>query len=57
MNNVIYILDRLHDVVFNLLMLIVAPILIVVLLTRKLVVDIKNKIIILNDSYKGKNNE
>jgi hypothetical protein len=57
MNNVIYIVDRLHDVVFNLLMLIVAPILIVVLLTRKLVVDIKNKIIILNDSYKGKNNE
>lgn len=44
MNNIIYILDRLHDVVFNLLMLIVAPILIVVLLTRKLVVDIKNKI-------------
>ncbi len=57
MNNIIYILDRLHDVVFNLLMLIVAPILIIVLLTRKLVVDIKNKIIILNDSYKGKNNE
>lgn len=57
MNNVIYVLDRLHDVVFNLLALVIAPVLIVVLLTRKLVVDIKNKIIILNDSYKGRNNE
>ena len=57
MDNVVYLVDRLHEVVFNLLALVVAPILIVVLLTRKLVIDIKNKIIILNDSYKGKNNE
>ena len=52
MYSIIYILDKLNEIVFNLLVLIVVPFLLTVLLTRSLVIDLKNKIITLNKKVK-----
>jgi len=46
--NLINILDKLHEIAYNILFVLVAPALLLVLLTRKIVIDAKNKIITLN---------
>jgi hypothetical protein len=50
------IFNNLSTMVINVFLLIVAPILFLVLITRKLVIDVKNKIVILNSNYKGDKN-
>ena len=48
MEYLINILDKLHEITYNILFVLVAPALLLVLLTRKIVIDAKNKIITLN---------
>ena len=48
MNYIIDLLNKLHEVAYNILFVLVTPALLLVLLTRKIVIDAKNKIITLN---------
>lgn len=45
---VLDIMDRLHAVAMNLLIVIVIPIIVIVFITRKMVLDFKNKLFQLN---------
>jgi hypothetical protein len=48
MNYIIDLLNKLHEVAYNILFVLITPALLLVLLTRKIVIDAKNKIITLN---------
>jgi len=48
MNYIIDVLNKLHEIAYNVLFVLITPALLLVLLTRKIVVDAKNKIFTLN---------
>lgn len=48
MNYILDLLNKLHEVAYNILFVIITPALLLVLLTRKIVIDGKNKLFTLN---------